>query len=176
VEVWDLEDKKLEQNKVEDTSTFLGRSLLTGFIGGVLAGLLGLFLYYFNFMEVSAKSYVLRSWNTAGWTDTWLGELLTIFIIGILSIGVALVYYGIFKKINSLWIGIAYGLILWAIVFFVLQPIFTNVPNLGEMETKTIVSTICLYILYGTFIGYSISFDYHDTVIRRKEEPKKASQ
>ncbi|WP_369797409.1 YqhR family membrane protein [Paucisalibacillus sp. EB02] len=170
-----LEDKKLEQNKPEDTSTFLGRSLLTGFIGGILAGLAGLFMYYFNFMEVSAKSYLLRSWTTAGWTDTWLGELLTIILVGLLSIGVALVYYGVLKKVTSLWMGIVYGLILWAIVFFILQPIFTNVPNLAEMEIKTIVSTLCLYILYGIFIGYSISFDYQDTIATANNESKKVS-
>jgi hypothetical protein len=169
VEVDALEDKKLEQNKQEDSSTILGRSLLTGFIGGILASLLGLFMYYFNFMEVSAKSFLLRSWTTAGWTDTWLGELLTILLIGILSIGVALVYYGIFKKIYSLWMGVVYGLILWGIVFFVLQPIFSNVPSIGEMEVQTIISTACLYILYGTFIGYSISFDYHDRTVAKEE-------
>ncbi|WP_342665447.1 YqhR family membrane protein [Paucisalibacillus globulus] len=170
-----LEDKKLEQNKPEDTSTFLGRSLLTGFIGGILASILGFLMYYFNFMEVSAKSYLLRSWTTAGWTDTWLGELVTIMIVGILSIGVALVYYGVLKKINSIWTGMIYGLILWAIVFVVLQPIFSKIPNLVEMEIKTIVSALCLYILYGIFIGYSISFDYQETVAIPKNESKKAS-
>ena len=171
-----MEDKKLEQNKPEDTSTFLGRSLLTGFIGGILASILGFLMYYFNFMEVSAKSYLLRSWTTAGWTDTWLGELVTIMIVGILSIGVALVYYGVLKKINSIWTGMIYGLILWAIVFVVLQPIFSKIPNLVEMEIKTIVSALCLYILYGIFIGYSISFDYHDTVANPKNESNKASE
>ncbi|GGA68182.1 hypothetical protein GCM10008025_10150 [Ornithinibacillus halotolerans] len=170
-----MDNQKLEQNKPEDSSTFLGRSLLTGFVGGILASLIGWFMYYFNFMEVSAKSFILRSWTTAGWTDSWLGDLLTIILIGIISIGVALIYYGVFKKASSLWGGIVYGLILWAIVFFVLQPIFANIPNLSEMELKTIVSTICLYILYGTFIGYSISFDYHDTVLNvSNKEPKKA--
>ncbi|MFS0672787.1 YqhR family membrane protein [Ornithinibacillus sp. 179-J 7C1 HS] len=168
-----MEDKKLEQNKQEESSTFLGRSLLTGFIGGIIASLLGLFMYYFNFMEVSAKSFLLRSWTTARWTDTWLGELVTIVLIGIISIGVALIYYGVFKKIYSIWMGVVYGIILWAIVFFVLQPIFVNVPSVSELELKSIISTICLYILYGTFIGYSISFDYHDSILSKttkKEE------
>lgn len=169
--------EKKHDTQQEDSSTLLGRSLLTGFIGGILASLIGIFMYKFNFIEVSAKSYVLRSWTTARWTDTWLGELVTILIIGVLSIGVALVYYGLLKKINSIWMGIVYGLILWGIVFCVLHPIFPNVPNVTELEWKTIVSSVCLYIVYGTFIGYSISFDYHDSVISAaiKKDEKKAS-
>ncbi|WP_010093217.1 YqhR family membrane protein [Ornithinibacillus scapharcae] len=169
-----MEEKKLEQNKQEDSSTFLGRSMLTGFIGGILASLLGLFMYYFNFIEVSPKSYVIRSWTTAPWTDTWLGNVVTILFIGLLSIGVALLYYGIFKKIYSLWMGVAYGILLWAIVFFVLQPIFSNVPSVPEMEINSIVSSICLYILYGTFIGYSISFDYYDRKLSSSNKESKS--
>lgn len=175
LEVDTVEDKKLEQNKQEDSSTILGRSLLTGFIGGILASLLGLFMYYFNFTEVAAKSYVLRPWTTAHWTDTWLGEFVTIVIIAILSIVVALVYYGLLRKIYSLWVGVAYGIILWLIVFFILQPMFTNVPSVQEMEVKSIISTICLYILYGTFIGYSISFDYHDSMLSHTNDEQKSS-
>lgn len=169
-----LEDKKLEQNKQEDSSTFLGRSILTGFIGGIIGSLLGLFMYYFNFIEVSAKSYVIRSWTTAPWTDTWLGNVVTILFIGLLSIGVALLYYGVFKKIYSLWMGVAYGILLWVIVFFVLQPIFSNVPTVAELELNSIVSSICLYILYGTFIGYSISFDYHDRKMNKANKESKS--
>lgn len=169
-----MEEKKLEQNKQEDSSTFLGRSLLTGFVGGILASLLGLFMYYFNFIEVSPKSYVIRSWTTATWTNTWLGNVVTVLLIGLLSIGVALIYYGIFKKIYSLWMGVVYGLLLWVIVFFVLQPIFTNVPRVAEMEINSIVSSICLYIIYGTFIGYSISFDYQERILNTSNKETKS--
>jgi uncharacterized membrane protein len=174
--VFSLAEKK-QETRHEEQSTLLGRSLLTGFIGGILACVIGIFLYYFNFIEVSAKSYVLRSWTTAKWTDTWLGEVVTIFVIGILSIGIAMVYYGILKKIYSIWMGILYGLILWGIVFYVLHPIFPNIPSVTELEWKTIVSSICLFVMYGTFIGYSISFDYHDTVVSAasKKDEKKAT-
>ncbi|WP_427902203.1 YqhR family membrane protein [Ornithinibacillus xuwenensis] len=170
-----MEDKKLEQNKQEESSSFLGRSILTGFIGGIIASLLGIFMYYFNFSEVSAKSYLIRTWSKAAWTDTWLADLVSTSLIGILSIGVAIIYYGILKKIYSIWMGVVYGLVIWGIVFFILQPMFPNIPSVAEMEMKTIVSTMCLYILYGTFIGYSISFDYHDTVLKTSKEKAKDS-
>lgn len=164
------QDNRLEQNKQEEPVSILSRSLLTGFIGGVLGGFFGLVLYYFNFSEVAPKSYVLRSWLSAPWIDTWLGNVISIFVIGVISLGTALVYFMLLKKINTLWIGVAYGVLLWLIVFYVIQPIFPNIPHLTELKTDTIVSTVCLYILYGTFIGYSISYDYNETIIKVREK------
>ncbi|SFA71575.1 Conserved membrane protein YqhR [Lentibacillus halodurans] len=168
------QDKRLEQHKQEEPVSLLSRSLLTGFIGGLLGGFFGVVLYYFNFSEVAPKSYLLRSWLTAGWIDTWLGTVLSILMIGILSLLTAFIYFVLLKKVNSLWMGAAYGLVLWFIVFYVIQPIFPNIPHLTDFSGDTIVSTICLYILYGTFIGYSISYDYNETMhqLRGREKPK----
>ncbi|GGK02604.1 hypothetical protein GCM10007063_26170 [Lentibacillus kapialis] len=168
-------DQRLEQNKQEEPISVLSRSLLTGFVGGLLGGFFGVVLYYFNFSEVSPKSYLLRSWLTASWVDGWLGTVLSILMIGVISLLTAFIYFILFKKVNSLWMGIAYGAALWFIVFYVIQPIFPNIPSLGDLNANTIVSTICLYILYGTFIGYSISYDYTDTLhkLRSEEERNK---
>lgn len=168
------EDKKLEQNKQEQPMSLLSRSLITGFVGGLLAGFFGVIIYFFNFSEVSPKSYLIRSWVTADWTDGWLGNTLSILMVGVLSLLTAFIYYGLFKKINSLWMGVGFGIILWGIVFYIIQPIFPNIPDLMDLNRYTIVSTLCLFILYGTFIGYSISYDYADTI--RKEEEIKEKQ
>ncbi|SES83082.1 Conserved membrane protein YqhR [Oceanobacillus limi] len=160
------ENKKLEQNKPEQSSTLFGRALITGFVGGLLWSFFGVINYYFNFSEVAPRSFLLRSWLRAGWTDTWLGDLVSVILVGILSIGVALIYYMIFRKINSIWIGVGFGLVLWGLVYYLFQPIFPNIPNLTNLESNTIVSSICLFILYGIFVGFSISYDYHDTVMK----------
>ncbi|GAA0443562.1 YqhR family membrane protein [Lentibacillus halophilus] len=162
------QDKQLEQNKEEEPRSLLSRSLLTGFIGGVVFGFFGIVLYYFNFSEVTPRSYLLRSWTSEEWTERWHGYALTIVLTGLLSIGVAFIYYVFFKKMETFVMGAVYGLILWGIVFYLLQPIFSNVPPLVDLNVYTIVSTICLYIIYGTFIGYSISYDYNDTLHQLK--------
>ena len=167
-------DKRLEQNKQEEPISILSRSLLTGFIGGLLGGFFGVVLYFFNFSEVAPESYLLRSWLTAGWIDSWLGTVMSILMIGVISLLTAFIYFVLFKKVNSLWMGCAYGVVLWFIVFYIIQPIFPNIPPLAELNINTIVSTICLYILYGTFIGYSISYDYNDTLYKGKENEQKA--
>ncbi|TFJ93697.1 YqhR family membrane protein [Lentibacillus salicampi] len=166
---------KLEQDKQEEPVSLLSRSLVTGFVGGLLGGFFGIVLFYFNFSEVSPKSYLLRSWLTASWIDSWLGTVLSILMIGVISLLTAFIYYVLFKKINSLMMGIAYGIVMWFIVFYIIQPIFPNIPPLMELSANTIVSTVCLYILYGTFIGYSISYDYNDTMYKLRADKERKS-
>ncbi|GIO23159.1 YqhR family membrane protein [Oceanobacillus sp. J11TS1] len=155
--------QKEEQQLKENEESILKKAMYTGFVGGVVFSLLGSILYYFNFLEVSPKLYLLTSWVDAGWTDTWLGILFTTILAGIVSLLVAFLYYLIFKKIKYMWAGVLYGFILWAILFVVFRPIFTDIPHIMEWTIDTWVTTICLFILYGTFIGYSISYDFMDS-------------
>ncbi|WP_430785322.1 YqhR family membrane protein [Virgibacillus flavescens] len=161
--------QKLEQNKQEKSYSLLARSLLTGFIGGLIWSTFGFFMFYFNFSSVSPASFILRSWLDAKWTHEWLGNIISIVVVGVISIVVALLYYMLLRKRHSMWVGTMFGIVLWGLVFYILQPIFPNIPDLRELGKNTIVSTFCLYVLYGTFIGYSISYDYNDTIIRGKD-------
>jgi uncharacterized membrane protein YagU involved in acid resistance len=86
---------------------------------------------------------------------------------------IAFIYYLILRKWYTIWAGVIFGLILWGVIFFVLDPLFPNIPPFTDLELDTLISTACLFVLYGTFIGYSIAFDYHDT--KKKEEKKENS-
>ncbi|WP_226526509.1 YqhR family membrane protein [Metabacillus niabensis] len=151
----------LEQNKKEEPMSVMGKSIVTGFIGGVFWSALAYLAYILNFTEVS-PNLILQPFALGNWKDGVVGNLISIIIIGLISIGAALVYYAILRRFDGVWLGLAYGVALWALVFFVLNPIFPNVETVLELSRGTIVTTICLYILYGLFIGYSISFDYKE--------------
>ncbi|MFD1335495.1 YqhR family membrane protein [Oceanobacillus iheyensis] len=154
--------KQNQSNQSVDQVTILTRSLTTGFVGGILWSFVASLFYFFNFMEVSPKSFLLTSWVNAGWTDKWLGNFFTVIIAGIVSVVFAFLYYVLLKKVFSLWVSILFGIAVWAIVFFVFQPLFPNVPHITELSLNTWVTTICVFILYGTFVGYSISYNYED--------------
>lgn len=166
--------KQTEITKQERTNSLLSRSLMTGFIGGIIWSIVGTFMYYFNFAEVAPKTILLRSWTNTKWSNGWLGDVVSILIIGVISILIAFIYYGLLKRIISMWMGVIYGLILWGLIFYILQPVFPTLTPLFDFNKETIVTTLGLFILYGTFIGYSISFDYRDT--RIKERKKNQSQ
>ncbi|MFG6121331.1 YqhR family membrane protein [Thalassobacillus sp. B23F22_16] len=157
-----MDKTQLEQNQQEKPISIMNKSLLTGFVGGMLWSIFGALSYYFNFTEVSPASFLIRSFWQTGWTSSFLGEVLGIIGVSLISIAGALVYYLALKKTNGIMPGVLYGGAVWGIVFYLLNPIFAAVPALPDMTSDTIVTTICLFVLYGTFIGYSISYEYHD--------------
>ncbi|MBM7569692.1 YqhR family membrane protein [Aquibacillus albus] len=157
-------EKQLEQNKREKPISVFASALLTGFIGGVIWSFFGVVAAYFNFSSVSPASFVFRSWLQTNWSDGWLGQLLSILVIGLLSILVALAYYLLFKQLKGIWTSIMFGIALWFVVFYLLQPIFPNINHMTKLDSNTIVTTLCLFGLYGAFIGYSISYEYQDSV------------
>lgn len=161
------ENKKAEKN--ENKESLLPSTMLTGFVGGVFWSFVGLTLSYFNFAELSPTTFILRPWIQAEWTESWIGNIISIVIIGILSIIVALIYLVLFKKVYSMWMGVVFGGILWGIVFYLLQPMFFNVPRITELTLNTTLTTFCLFILYGTFIGFTISYNFHDSVRQKPD-------
>lgn len=164
-----MSKNKQIQEQSNDIKSTLNRSLLTGFIGGILSSAFGVFMYYFNFSEVSPKDYVLRVWIKSEWTSGWIGDLMSIFITGLLSVLVALMYFVLFRKVYAIWLGGLYGVIIWFFIFFVFPPLFSDIQKIVELNQNTIISTLCLFLLYGIFIGYSISYDYFDTNVLEDE-------
>lgn len=142
----------------------LTRTILIGLFGGIFMIIFSYFLYIFKFIDISPKAYLIHSWTKASWTNHWPGEVGTILFALILSILSALVYFLLFKKILSISLSAVYGVVLWLLMGYLLSFIAPNIPALHTLDVDTIFSSLCLFILYGTFIGYSISFDYRQRI------------
>lgn len=142
----------------------LPKVISTGFFGGIIWGLIAAFFGYFNFTSVTPKTFILRPFIQSEWTDRWMGQLLSILILSILSIGIALLYYYFLKKVDGISPGLVLGVVLWFIFFWLLEPLLHNIPKFYQLDSDTVVTTMCLFILYGVFIGYSISFAYHQNL------------
>lgn len=156
------EEKKLEQNKREEPMSPAAKTAITGLFGGVLWSSLAYIFYLFSFTKIP-PNVVLDPWLIGDWKDGNLGQFMAIFILGLISILVAFGYFLALRKFNKIWISILFGLMLWGIVFFILNPIFPSIEPINKLDRNTITSTLCLYVLYGTFIGYSISFNYEES-------------
>ncbi|CAG9619238.1 YqhR family membrane protein [Sutcliffiella rhizosphaerae] len=155
------EKKKLEQNEREEPMSFMTKVVVTGFIGGVFWSLIGYCAYSFSFTEIS-PNVVLQPWALGNWKEGWLGHIISVILLGLFGIGAALIYSMALKKFNQFWIGIIYGGALWALVFFLLNPMFPSIKTVRELTLDTNVTNICLYILFGVFVGYSISFEHNE--------------
>lgn len=140
----------------------------TGLFGGVFWGTIGFFASYFNLTEIR-PNIILEPWMLGNWKYGWKGTILSILIMGVLSVGAAYLYYALLKKLKSMWIGLGYGIILFLIVFVVLNPLFPGMKPIFDLSRDTILSSICLYILYGIFVGYSISYEYQNQEVQKNE-------
>lgn len=139
------------------------RVILIGLSGGFLFNCLGFFLYTFNFIEISPTSFFVRIWNKSTWAYFWIGDVVALFIGSVTSMFIALLYYLLLKKVHYYWFGVFFGSILWAIIVFGIQPLFSHLPKMTNLTDNTSFTILLLFILYGTFISYSISFDYYET-------------
>jgi len=159
----------MAQTNNGETAGVIGRMLITGLVGGIFWGIIWLLLYYFNLTELAPEHFLLNPFTQAEWVDVWVGDFISIILTALISIGASIVYYILFRRINSMWMGVFYGLGLWVILFFLFQSLYANISPFFELDIRTLVSTIGLFILYGTFIGYTISYDHLDLVIRGAE-------
>lgn len=159
------EQKKINYPK---PMSFLAMVFWTGLFGGVFWGTIGLFAYYFNFTEIR-PNVILEPWALGDWKKERLGTVVSIIIIGVFSVGAAYIYYAFLKKFKGMWFGTGYGIALFLLVFFVLNPLFPSMKPLFDLNRDTIITSICLYIVYGIFIGYSISYEYQNHKVQEKE-------
>ncbi len=160
---------KKKDNRYHSKSMLITNTLTIGFFGGAIASFLGLIAHYMNFMEFSPK-FILTSWSNQSWIKAWQGWLVTIILFGILSVLVAFLYYLLLKQTKGMVAYIVFGVVCWLIFLLAFNPIFNDLPPLSKMSSDSIITSICIFILYGVFIGYSISFDYQE-YLREEEGP-----
>jgi hypothetical protein len=153
--------KKKEQDRYYSESSLITNVLKIGFFGGAIASLLGIVAHYFHFMDYSPK-FILSSWSNQSWIKAWQGSLMTILLFGLLSIVVAFVYYAFFKKMKSMYAFMIFGIVCWGVLHFAFKPMFRDLTPISRMSSNSIITSICLFVLYGVFIGYSISFDHQE--------------
>ncbi|HZG73878.1 MAG TPA: YqhR family membrane protein [Chondromyces sp.] len=152
------EKKRLEQNQTEKPMSPLMLAAITGLAGGAIWSMVAYIAYMFRFTKIE-PNVILEPFTVGNWKETWIGIVLSILAYSIVSVGVALLYYALLRKMKSLWSGIILGLVLLGIVLLVLNPIFPSIKPWRELGLNTLVTCACVYVLYGVFIGYSISYE-----------------
>ncbi|NHM32222.1 YqhR family membrane protein [Neobacillus terrae] len=163
----------MDEEKVKDRQmAMIAYVVYTGLFAGIFWSSIGCLAYFFNFTDIR-PNVILDPWAIGDWKTGWLGTVISIILMGVFSIIAALIYYAVLKNIRNRWIGIIYGLVLFFLVFLVLNPIFPEIKPFKEIERNTIITSACLYVVYGVFIGYSISYEQQNrkrTVQRHTNE------
>ncbi|MBP3039769.1 hypothetical protein J9303_09755 [Bacillaceae bacterium Marseille-Q3522] len=165
--------ERRREQRPQRPMSFSAMVTLTGFIAGIIWGAVAVLASIFSFTEIS-PTVILDPWTVGEWKKGWLGILLSLFILGLLSIGVAFLYFFLLRRFKSMWVGVCYGIVLFCIVFLVICPLLFQTPSLTELSRDTIYTLLCLSVLYGVFIGFSIS--YEQTELTNQYQQKKDSQ
>ncbi|SFC47987.1 Conserved membrane protein YqhR [Bacillus sp. 491mf] len=140
-----------------------------GVFGGLFWGAVWYFLHIFSF-TVPGPNYLLLPFALGDWKEGVWGNIAGIICMGILSVVVAFIYKAVLSKFEGLISGIIYGLVWWGLLFFVIPPVAPVIKSMMEMPKETIVTTACIFILYGVFIGYSVSFEVNNNASATDEE------
>lgn len=175
MEVLKMTEKKQEKSELkEEPMSFMTLVVLTGLVGGIVFSGLAYFAYLFHFTTIPPR-VIIEPWALGAWKKGWIGTVISVILFGGLSIIAALIYYALLRRFKSMWAGILYGLALFLLIFLVLYPLFPGLAPLNRLTVNTLVTTACLYTLYGLFVGYTISYEEHAGESKRAGDEREAA-
>lgn len=163
-----MDERQYEYNKQYTLGAVRGRMIGTGAMIGIFFYLLWYAVTFFNFTEYPIHSYIQKSISLYVDIPKWLEVMIVGGITAVLSIFLAILYYVSARKWFSIWVGILYGLVIALLHMGVIHPLFYG-DTLFLHSVDSTVTIVSMHILYGVSIGYSISFDYNDSLIYRLE-------
>ncbi|GBF11018.1 YqhR family membrane protein [Tepidibacillus sp. HK-1] len=132
-----------------------------GISAGILWGLMSLVMYYLQFTDVGPSIFA-KPFLNPDYDLKWQGHFVGVGFFIFYALIAAFLYAKFLAKYKSPWVGIAYGLALWAFVFIVLNPLLNLTKPLKELGWNTNSVMFSLFILIGLFIGYSLSAEFNN--------------
>jgi cation transport ATPase len=145
-------------------------ALELGFFAGLLWGLLRWLFFTLHFTIV-APSFLAEPFFKHSFMKTTAGHLVGLLFFIALSVIASLVYTLMFRRFKGPMPGIVYGLVWWVILFVLTGPKLGMMNPPHRLTWNSIYTEICLFLLWGLFIGYTIAVEYTD---ERKREPEEA--
>lgn len=151
-----VERKKTSSKGIQNIKRKWKESLSIGVWGAIIWSLFGYLSYWLNLSDYSPSHFGKRILNP-DYLFHWQGILITEIVIIFFSVVLSFLYAVCFGHLLTPWIGAAIGAILWYV--FV---------GWRDVALTTLTSTFSLFVLYGIFIGYSLSMEF--TSIEKENE------
>lgn len=143
------------------------------FTGLVAAGLFYVFFFlasYFSFIHKNILGLIPGFNKLDQVSNLYLKAFLNLSLIATISILTSLIYYTFLRPFANIWVGVAFGFLLF--LFFLMVLIFVDKDRVFSSDYLSSFVTIGgIFVLYGSFTGYSISFDYVETSTKDPSQP-----
>jgi hypothetical protein len=160
---------KIIGQTVENTNPWRHAAMI-GLWAGLIWGAVRFIQFYFQFTKVPVY-FLIKPWGTKTFLKSYYGSLTGWLAFIVLSMVAAFIYTAFFRKVKGPWLGLAYGVAWWALLFVWIGPWTGMTSGLGRLEWTSIITDFCLFLIWGLFIGFSISFEFTD---ERQREPSTA--
>ena len=150
-----------QQTAMEDiTRRKIKSAVVVGGVGGAFWSFIGYAAYFMNFTLIGPSIWI-KPFVTEDFLVQPLAHLIGIAVGTFLSILVAFLYAFTLAKYYAPWIGLGFGLALFLLTYYVINPLLalTKKP-IHNMGVNTFTTEICLFLLFGLFIGFSLSVEY----------------
>ena len=158
------------QKSKEGPTNPLAFALELGFFAGLIWGAIHWVFYMFHLTKV-IPGYLGESFFKHTFLKSGSGQIVGWLLFILLSAIASVIYVLLFRKLKGPWPGMVYGLVWWIMIFTLAGPPLHMVKPLKYLGWNSIISEICLFLLWGLFIGYTIAVEFTD---ERKREPKQA--
>lgn len=140
-----------------------------GFYGALIFWFVRWIVHYFKFTEVN-PGYLVSPFFSDDFLAGAAGYIVGFLSFLVISVIASLLYVLFASKMKGPWPGIGYGVLWFLILYMAIGMLFGLVPPLGVISWDSLWSDFTVYVFWGVFIGYTISFEYTDERQRSKEE------
>jgi hypothetical protein len=137
-----------------------------GFFAGFIWGALKIIEQYLKFTNI-VVGFLVEPFFKHDFLLTWQGMLIGWGYFTVFSIIAAFIYMVSMWKFQGPWWGLGYGAFWWMAIYLFIGPLSGMTYWINSLDLNTIISDFCLFLLWGMFIGYSISIEYTDARTRQ---------
>ena len=143
--------------------------LMLGIYAGLIWGLMRWLMYIVNFTSV-IPGFLLEPFFRRSFLETYWGNLLGLGSFIVFSIVAAYIYKALLGKFTGPWAGIVYGVLWWGVLFASVGPLLGLMAPLQQLGWNTIIAELCVFTVWGLFIGFTIAFEFNNEESREPME------
>lgn len=136
-------------------------SLHIGLFAGLIWGGLKLLEFAIRYTAI-VPGFLIEPFFQHAYLVTYMGLALGYASFIGFSIVAAVLYGLLLRKLPGPWPGLAYGAAWWGLIYLLVGPLTEMTPAILAMDRNSLVSDFSLFLLWGLFIGYSISVEFTD--------------
>lgn len=166
---------RLRRGNKRTSPLFFGVQL--GFFAGLIWGGIRWFVYVFHFTSV-IPGFIAEPFFKHNDLLTTSGQFIGWGAFILFSIVASIIYTLLLRKVPGPYMGLFYGLVWWGLLFVVLRPAFGVMPLVWKMTWNTISTELCMMLIWGLFIGYTVAVEFNNERVREPggAEPSKPDE